>query len=81
MQLHLNAKLKKMDNKTNSMSEMEASSNVTVYDRNGEWQGTGMLVETSSKAYLKMGDDRYELEASDKEGFRYLVHEENLYVK
>lgn len=66
---------------TNSMSEMEASSNVTVYDNKGEWIGNGMLVETSSKAYLRMNNERYELKNSDVEGYRYIVAEEHLYVK
>lgn len=66
---------------TNAFSEKEASSSVTIYDKNGEWMGTGMLVETSRKAYLKIEKNRYELEPSDVEGFRYTIHEENLYVK
>ncbi len=66
---------------TNSMSEMEASSNVTVYDSKGDWMGTGMLVETSSKAYLRMDNDRYELQPSDVEGYRYIVPEQKFYVK
>ncbi|MBP3763375.1 MAG: hypothetical protein J6I49_05815 [Bacteroidales bacterium] len=66
---------------TNAYSEMEASSNATLYDKEGNWLGTGMLVETTNKAYLQMGRDRYELDHSDVDGFRYLVPEENIYVK
>lgn len=66
---------------TNTYSEMESSSNATLYDKDGNWVGTGMLVETSQKAYLQMGRDRYELINSDIEGFRYLVSEEKIYVK
>jgi len=66
---------------TDAMAEMEASSNVTVYNGKGEWLGNGMLVETSSKAYLRMDNDRYELEPSSVEGYRYIVPEQQLYVK
>ena len=73
--------MEEIPNITNAFSDKEASSSVTIYDKEGEWVGTGMLVETSRKAYLQIEKNRYDLEPSDVAGYRYTIHEENLYVK
>ena len=66
---------------TNAFSEMEASSNATIYNAEGEWVGTGLLVETAREATLQIGSERYTLQPSDHEGYRYRIDAEKLYVK
>ena len=63
---------------------MEASYNVNIYDAKGDWYETGLLIESfDNKIFIKINDGRYELLASDKEEYRYMIEidGETLYVK
>ena len=61
--------------------ESTTSQNVTIYDANGNWYATGLLVESSSKVSLRIESTNYELVSSDKDVFRYKVKDQGLYVK
>ena len=63
---------------------MEASYNVNIYDAKGDWYETGLLIESfDNKIFIKINDGRYELLASDKEEYRYMIEidGETLYLK
>lgn len=60
---------------------VSSSQNVTVYDVNGNWYATGLLVESAAKASLRIDNSNYELTSSDKDIFRYMVKNKRLYVK
>ena len=63
----------------------DASYNVNIYDENGEWFETGLLIESfDNRVFVKIDDGRYELLTSDKEDYRYMIETEEdelLYVK
>lgn len=68
-----------------SAAESEASYNVNIYDNQGEWFETGLLIESfDNRSFVQIDNGRYELLASDKEDYRYMIETEEdevLYVK
>ena len=63
---------------------IKESYNVNIYDANGEWYETGLLIESfDNRIFVKTDDGRFELLKSDKEDFRYMIESagEIFYVK
>ena len=57
---------------------------VNIYDANGEWYESGLLVESfDNKVFIMHGNKRYELLKSDREDFKYMMETEKevFYVK
>ena len=60
---------------------VSTSYTVNIYDEQGRWYETGLLIKSQDKIYIKVTDDLFELIKSENENYTYRIVGKKLYVK